>query len=144
MHNNLHNMDDEIVPLPNYVIRRNGVFQYVRRIPADVASAFATTRIQRSLKTRIPTEARLRAAQIDHEVEEQFTKARLKLSFQLAPVVHEGWAWPDWEKFIAWLKATWVDEDMQLRAKAITGRHLGSGLDQHQKAMTAASATAET
>lgn len=124
MHNNLHNMDVENVPLPNHVIRRNGVFQYVRRIPDDVASAFATARIQRSLKTRIPTEARLRAAQIDREVEEQFTKARLKLGFQIAPVVHEGWTWPDWENFIAWLKATWIDEDLQLRAKAMKGRHL--------------------
>jgi len=91
MHNNLHNMDDENVPLPNHVIRRNGVFQYVRRIPDDVASAFATARIQRSLKTRIPTEARLRAAQIDREVEEQFTKARLKLGFQIAPKLGATW-----------------------------------------------------
>lgn len=117
-------MDDESVPLPTHVVRRNGVFQYVRRIPDDVASAFATTRIQRSLKTRLPTEARLRAAQIDREVDEQFAKARLKLGFELAPVQNEGWTWPDWEQFIDWLKASWIDEDLQLRAKAMRGRDL--------------------
>lgn len=124
MHNNLHNMDDESVPLPTHVILRNGVYQYVRRIPDDVASAFATTRIQRSLKTRLPSEARLRAAQIDREIDEQFAKARLKLGFELAPVQNEGWTWPDWEQFVSWLKATWIDEDLQLRAKAMRGRDL--------------------
>jgi hypothetical protein len=120
MHHKLHNMDDD-VPLPCHVTRRNGVFQYVRRIPDD-AAAFATTRIQRSLKTRLPMEARLRAAQIDREVEEQFTKARLKLGFEVTPAQHDGWTWPDWETFVAWLTATWLDEDLQLRAKAMRGR----------------------
>ncbi len=122
MHHKLHNMDDESVPLPCHVTCRNGVFQYVRRIPDDVAAAFATTRIQRSLRTRLPTEARLRAAQIDREVEEQFTRVRLKLGFEVAPAPNEGWTWPDWEAFVAWLKAAWLDEDLQLRAKAMRGR----------------------
>ena len=39
VHNIVHNMDDNSVPLPNHVTARNGVYQYVRRVP-DCKSAW--------------------------------------------------------------------------------------------------------
>lgn len=135
MHNNMHNMDDESMPLPSHVTLRNGVYQYVRRVPDDIAEAFASARIQRSLKTRLPSEARIRSARIDIEIEKQFADARAKRGFRIEPVFNEGWTWPDWEKAFAWLTATWIEEDTEVRAKLRTGRHV-SALDSETRTAT--------
>ncbi|MHA6691236.1 DUF6538 domain-containing protein [Devosia sp. A449] len=117
-------MDDEEMALPTHVTRRNGVFQYVRRVPEDLSYAFSSPRIQRSLKTRVPSEARLRAAQVDIEIERQFAEARANKGIMVAVAISEGWKWPDWEQFAAWFKATLVEEDTQARLRNLTGRQL--------------------
>jgi integrase len=127
MHNIVHNMDDEEMGLPIHVTLRNGVFQYVRRVPEDVAHAFSAPRIQRSLRTRDPSDARLRAAQIDIEIERQFAEARAKQGVVLTAVVSEGWKWPEWEQFVAWFRATLIEEDTQARLSKLRGRQLAHG-----------------
>jgi len=124
MHNNMHNMDDENMALPAHVALRNGVYQYVRRVPEDLVHAFAGPRIQRSLKTRVPSEARLRAAQVGIEIDRQFTEARASKGIVVAIAISEGWKWPDWEQFAAWFKAALVEEDTQARLRNLTGRQV--------------------
>lgn len=124
MHNKMHNMDDENMVLPAHVTLRNGVYHYVRRVPDDVAHAFAAARIQRSLKTRTPSDARLRAAQLDIEIERQFTEARASKGVAAAVVISEAWKWPDWESFIGWFKASLIEDDTAERLRKLTGRHL--------------------
>lgn len=123
MHNILHNMDDDSMPMPNHVTVRNGVYQYVRRVRDDVVEAFAMRRIQRSLKTRLPGEARLRAAQLDQDLERQFTAARLKLDPDPSTTTGSDWTWVEWEKVVAWLTATWLHEDRKARLRKATGKH---------------------
>lgn len=124
MHNKVHNMDDENMALPAHVTLRNGVYQYVRRVPEDLVHAFAGPRIQRSLKTRIPSEARLRAAQVGIEIERQFTEARNDKGIVVTLAISEAWTWPEWEQFVAWFKAALVEEDTRARLRNLTGRQL--------------------
>lgn len=126
MHNIVHNMDDDDMVLPAHVTLRNGVYQYVRRVPDDVAHAFAAARIQRSLKTRSPSDARLRAAQIDIEIERQFTEARASKGVVVTAVISEAWKWPDWERFVDWFKATLVEDDTAVRLRKLKGQHLAT------------------
>ena len=43
-------MDDEM-PFASHITKRGRVYQYVRRVPEDIADGFAFTRVQRSLRT---------------------------------------------------------------------------------------------
>lgn len=99
MHNIVHNTDDEDVPLPTHVTLRNGVCQYVRRVPDDVAASFPSSRIQRSLKTRSPAEARRLSVAIGQEVDALFAKARASKGLSFEPVANEGWTWAEWSCF---------------------------------------------
>jgi hypothetical protein len=123
MHNNMHNMDDDSMALPNHVTCRDGIYQYVRRVPDDIADAFAKSRIQLSLRTRLPSEARLRAAKLDEDIERQFAEARRGkgTSFEFVPTA--GWTWDDWSKVVSWLKAHWLHEDRLARLDDVTGAH---------------------
>ncbi|WP_188855008.1 DUF6538 domain-containing protein [Aureimonas glaciei] len=116
-------MDDDSMPLPNHVTCRDGVYQYVRRVPDDVADSFAKSRIQLSLKTRLPSEARLRATKLDEDLERQFADARRGkgISFEIIPTA--GWTWNDWSKVVSWLKAHWLHEDRVARLGNIKGAH---------------------
>ncbi|MEX6505891.1 DUF6538 domain-containing protein [Jiella sp. M17.18] len=114
-------MDDDSMPLPNHVTCRNGVYQYVRRVPDDVADVFAAARIQRSLRTRSPSEARLRAAELDRDIEEQFVDARRRKGVVLEALPTAGWKWTEWRLVVDWLKASWLWEDQGERTKKATG-----------------------
>jgi integrase len=116
-------MDDDSMALPNHVTCRDGVYQYVRRIPDEIADAFAKSRIQLSLRTRLPSEARLRAAKLDEDIERQFAEARRGkgISFEFMPTA--GWTWDDWSKVVSWLKAHWLHEDRLARLDDVTGAH---------------------
>lgn len=57
---------------------------------------------------RTPSEARLRAAHADAEIERQFTEARARRGVVTPTVISEAWNWPDWEQFVAWFKATLI------------------------------------
>lgn len=111
------------MPLPPHVTSRNGVYQYLRRIPSDVISAFSTNRIQRSLRTSDLGQARLLAAKIDVDLENKFALARGNLGLGSKTFVNEGWNWPDWECFVLWFKACLIEEDTMLRLKGSQGKH---------------------
>lgn len=86
-----HNMDDDM-PFPSHVTRRGAVHQYVRRIPDDIRDAFVSSRIQKSLRIRDPTEALALAARVAAEVEAQFALARRKKGVTLAATPVDDWA----------------------------------------------------
>lgn len=124
MHNIMHNMKDSDVPLPAHVVARNGVYQYVRRVPNDIVNAFEINRIQRSLKTRLPSEARLRAAELDIEYELQFDRVRAMVGQSTNAIESVSWTWPEWEQFVAWFRASLVEEDTLQRQAMATGKNL--------------------
>lgn len=117
-------MDDEDVPLPTHVTLRNGVYQYVRRVPDDIAGSFPSSRIQRSLKTRSPAEARQLSAAVGREVDAMFATARATKGLSFEPVANEGWTWVEWSSFVAWFEATLIHEDLVARDRVRTGRDL--------------------
>lgn len=45
LHNIMHNMDDEDVPFASHITKRGRIYQYVRRVPEDLADAFPFSRI---------------------------------------------------------------------------------------------------
>ena len=61
-------MDDDL-PFACYVVRRGRVYQYVRRIPLDLADAIPYSRIQRSLRTPDRATAFHAGAHVHAEVE---------------------------------------------------------------------------
>ncbi len=67
-------MDDE-TPFASHVAKRGRVYQYVRRIPGDIADNFPFARVQRSLRTADKARAYEAAAGVHAEVEKQFAYA---------------------------------------------------------------------
>ena len=142
-------MDDESVSLPAYVTQRNGVYQYVRWVPEDLVGLFAGTRIQRSLRTRLPGEARHRAAAVDLQIEQEFDAARRRAGLEAALLPTVDWTWSEWQKVIDYLKARWLRDDLKERLGNATGEHfsqeargrplwlddrrLRSAIDRHRK-----------
>lgn len=75
------------------------------------------------LKTRLPGEARLRATQLDQDLERQFTAAHLKLDPDPSTTTGSDWTWVEWEKVVTWLTATWLHDDRKARLRKATGKH---------------------
>ena len=48
--NILQNMDDEM-PFASHIVRRGRIYQYIRRVPEDLADGFPYSSVQRSLRT---------------------------------------------------------------------------------------------
>ena len=59
-----------------HVLKRGGTYNYVRRIPTDLARFFPCTVMHRSLKTKDEKEARLLAASYNYETEKAFMRLR--------------------------------------------------------------------
>jgi len=95
-------------------------------VPDDVADVFAGARIQRSLKTRLPSEARQRAAQIDADIEQQFAEARRRKGACITLVSTAGWTWKDWSQVVEWLKALWLWQDQSARLRKATRAHFSA------------------
>jgi hypothetical protein len=114
-------MDDDSMLLPSYVTSRKGVYQYVRRVPDDVADVFSAARIQRSLKTRVLGEARQRAAQLEADIERRSAEARRRKGIAITLRSTAGWTWKDWSQVVEWLRATWLSEDQSARLRKSTG-----------------------
>lgn len=100
----------------NHLTARAGVYQYVRRMPKDVRSAFPSTGIQKSLGTRDQREARATALDLDRQWDERFNEARQRSGvavgdFGPAVVSTADWTWPDWEALAAWFGASLAEED---------------------------------
>ena len=53
----MHNMDDDEMTFASHVIKRGSVYRYIRRVPDNIRGAMATSRIQRSLRTRDKADA---------------------------------------------------------------------------------------
>ena len=130
MHNIVHNMADENVGIPNHLTTRNGVCQYVRRVPEDLRAAFPFTRIQRSLGTKDEGKARAAAVELDRVWDKRFAEARRNKGLSAEQgrpesVETEGWTWPDWEALAAWFGASLAEEDWRARLATVKGGALG-------------------
>jgi hypothetical protein len=124
-------MDDEM-PFASHVTKRGRIFQYVRRVPEDIADAFPYSRVQRSLKTADKAIAYAAAASFHAEVESQFVAARRQKGTTLNIVPTSDWEWPDWQKLADWLKAVLVEEDWRARLRTISGAAFDVGVDREQ------------
>lgn len=134
MHNIVHNMADDDV-IANHITLRNGVCQYVRRVPEDLRDAFSFTRIQKSLGTRDKRAARQAALALDQEWDRRFAEARQRRGLatdpagDLASLDTTAWTWPDWEALARWFEATLIEEDWRVRLSQAKGRLFTSEAD---------------
>lgn len=122
------------VAISNHLTRRNGVWQYVRRVPEDVRDVFPFTRVQKSLRTEVERRAREAALDLDRLWDGRFAEARERKGLvsntgELAAIGTDGWAWPDWEALAAWFEASLAEEDWQARLLTITGPVLSKDAD---------------
>ena len=62
-----------------YLIRRNGIFYFSRRVPADVRSRFNKDRVIVSLHTRSLPKAQRSAAALSHRLERYWDGIRLEV-----------------------------------------------------------------
>ncbi|KPQ09098.1 MAG: hypothetical protein HLUCCO17_16285 [Saliniramus fredricksonii] len=131
MHNILHNMAHNMA-LPTHVTKRNGIYQYVRRVPDDVAGHIGRTRIQTSLKTHDMRIARERAFELDQAWDRRFDEARLAIG----NVSRDGdtgtwlstvkWSREDWTNLAKWVELTLIEEDWIARVGRAPGALLVS------------------
>lgn len=84
MHNIVHNMADEL-GVSNYLTIRNGVCQYVRRVPEDLRAVFPFARVQKSLSTRDQRLARAAALDLDQLWDRRFAEARRAKGLSIQP-----------------------------------------------------------
>ncbi len=120
MHNIVHNMADDDVPVANHLTTRNGVCQYVRRVPEDLLGAFAFARVQLSLKTRDQRIAREKALALDLEWDRRFAEARQRRGLasaadQLPSTDTSSWSWEDWDALARWFGASLLEDDWRER-----------------------------
>ena len=120
------------MPFASHVTKRGRIFQYVRRVPEDIADAFPYARVQRSLKTADKAIAYAAAASIHAEVESQFVLARRRKGTTLNVIPTGDWEWPDWQKLADWFKAVLVEEDWRARLRSIPGAAFDDGVDRQQ------------
>ncbi len=126
MHNIVHNMADDDVPVANHLTTRNGVCQYVRRVPEDLLGAFAFARVQLSLKTRDQRIAREKALALDLEWDRRFAEARQRRGLasaadQLPSTDTSSWSWEDWDALARWFGASLLEDDWRERLRQVRG-----------------------
>jgi hypothetical protein len=122
-------MDDEDVPFASHITKRGRIYQYVRRVPEDLADAFPFSRIQRSLRTVDRATAYEAGARVHSEVEKQFAGARRKKGATLNVIPIDGWDWSDWRLLADWFKATLVEDDWRARLTKLPGAAFREGVD---------------
>ncbi|NEU14596.1 hypothetical protein G3T14_21130 [Methylobacterium sp. BTF04] len=127
-------MADPDVPISNHLTMRNGICQYVRRVPEDVRDSFPFERIQKSLGTRDKRKARAEALTLDQVWDSQFSEARCRKGLSVdadgpASLGTEGWVWPDWQALASWFGASLAEEDWRARLGSVTGVALGAEPD---------------
>ena len=119
----MQNMDDEM-PFASHIVKRGRMYQYVRRVPEDIADRFPYSRIQRSLRTPEKARAFEAAARVHAEVEQQFAHARRNKGATLDLMPVDDWEWPDWRLLADWFKAVLIEDDWQVSLEAAPGRRL--------------------
>jgi hypothetical protein len=82
-------MDDEM-PFASHLVKRDGIYQYVRRVPKDIADASPLRRVQRSLRTKDRATAHAAGARMHAEIEERFAAARAQRSISFRPTTGRG------------------------------------------------------
>lgn len=134
MHNIVHNMADDEMPITNHLTTRNGMCQYVRRVPEDLREAFPFRRVQVSLRTKDQRAARQAAIVLDQEWDRQFAQARqqrgLGSEIDGPTAVDTGsWTWEDWEALARWFCTALQEEDWRARLKDMPGAVLMASPD---------------
>jgi hypothetical protein len=134
MHNIVHNMADDDVPITNHLTTRNGVCQYVRRVPEDLRDAFPFARVQVSLRTRDQRAARQAAIALDQDWDRQFAQARQQRGLVSevdgpAPIDTGSWSWEEWEALARWFGTSLQEEDWRARLKEMPGAVLAASPD---------------
>ncbi|GJD43778.1 hypothetical protein AFCDBAGC_1633 [Methylobacterium cerastii] len=127
-------MATDDVPVSNHLTLREGVFQYVRRVPEDLRDAFPFARVQRSLRTRDKRAARADALALDEVWDDHFAEARRRKGLSPGPdgpaaLVAEGWTWPDWQALASWFGASLAEEDWRARLGSTSGAALTAERD---------------
>jgi hypothetical protein len=112
---------DEKMGLPNHVTKRGATYQYVRRIPDDIAPAFGVSRIQRSLRTGDKAKAFSEAAKVNDAVEQQFAEARAKLGIVVELQDVSDWPAADWDEVARWFEARLIQDDLERRLPKLKG-----------------------
>lgn len=136
MHNIVHNMTDDL-GVSNHLTIRNGVCQYVRRVPEDLRLAFPFARIQQSLRTRDQRKARAVALDLDRLWDGRFAEARRARGLSAgedgpACIGTDDWSWPDWQALATWFGASLAEEDWRARLASVVGGTLGPESDPRQ------------
>lgn len=116
------------MPFASHIVKRGRMYQYVRRVPEDIADRFPYSRIQRSLRTPEKARAFEAAARVHAEVEQQFAHARRNkgATLDLTPV--DDWEWPDWRLLADWFKAILIEDDWQARSRQLPGAAFDTGV----------------
>ncbi|MGY6567776.1 MAG: DUF6538 domain-containing protein [Salinarimonas sp.] len=118
--------------LPTHITHRDGIYQYVRRVPDDVAGHLGLKRIQKSLKTRDATVAKMRALVLDEEWTRRFDEARVAIgriprNGADDPLIGTtAWDRESWMKLAEWVGYTLLQDDWVKRVDRAPGRLLRS------------------
>lgn len=120
------------VAISNHLTKRNGVWQYVRRVPKDPRGSFPLAR--KSLRTSVERQAREAALELDRLWDRRFAEARERIGLarrdgDLFALSTDDWAWPDWEALAAWFEASLAEEGWQARLSQITGHALSTNAE---------------
>jgi hypothetical protein len=120
-------MDDEM-PFASHITKRGRTYQYVRRVPEDIADGFAFSRVQRSLRTTDRATAYEAGARVHSEVEKQFAAARRKKGTTINIIPIDDWDWLDWSQLADWFNAVLCEEDWRVRLRNLPGAAFDTGV----------------
>jgi hypothetical protein len=120
-------MEPELPSLPDHVTTRNGVYQYVRRVPLDIADLVGRTHIQVSLKTRDIRIAKTAAAKLHLHWEAVFERYRSQKGLVEPTISTADWEAADWQLLAEWIQADILEQDWQKRLMSLTGEQASRG-----------------
>jgi hypothetical protein len=101
----------------SHITKRGRIYQYIRRVPDDLADVFPFARIQRSLRTSDRAAAYAAASHVHAEFEKYFTALRRKKGAVIGVIPTDDWTWSDWSQLAEWFKTTLIEDDWRARLK---------------------------
>jgi hypothetical protein len=119
-------MDDDLA-FASHITKRGRIYQYIRRVPDDLADVFPFARIQRSLRTSDRAAAYAAASHVHAEFEKHFTVLRRKKGAAIGIIPTDDWTWSDWSQLAEWFKATLIEDDWRARLKGVSGAVFDAG-----------------
>ncbi|MGO9772052.1 MAG: DUF6538 domain-containing protein [Roseiarcus sp.] len=120
------------MPFASHITKRGRMYQYVRRVPEDIADGFAFSRVQRSLRTTDRATAYEAGARVHFEVEKQFAAARRKKGTTINVIPVDDWDWLDWSQLADWFNAVLCEEDWRVRLRNVPGAAFGFGVGRNR------------